>query len=77
VSTEALAGPERRNLAVRFVHFLRDVRAEMRKVTWPTLEELRKATVVIIGFVTFLGIMIGLLDSVLQFVLVTAIAKWF
>ncbi len=64
-------------MALRFVDFLRDVRAEMRKVTWPTLDELRKATVVIIGFVTFLGIMIGVLDSVLQFVLVTAIAKWF
>ena len=64
-------------MALRFVDFLRDVRAEMRKVTWPTLDELRKATVVIIGFVSFLGIMIGLLDSVLQFVLVTAIAKWF
>jgi len=77
VSTEAMAGPGRRNVALRFVNFLRDVRAEMRKVTWPTLDELRKATVVIIGFVSFLGIMIGLLDSVLQFVLVTAIAKWF
>jgi len=77
VSTEALAGPERRNLAVRIVHFLRDVRGEMRKVTWPTVDELRKATVVIIGFVAFLGIMIGIMDSVLQFTLVTAIAKWF
>ena len=77
MSTEALAGPERRNLVVRFVQFLRDVRAEMRKVTWPTTEELKKATVVIIGFVAFLGIMIGLMDTVLQFALVTAVAKWF
>jgi preprotein translocase subunit SecE len=77
VSTEALAGPERRNLGVRFVHFLRDVRTEMRKVTWPTAEELKKATVVIIGFVAFLGVMIGLMDTVLQFALVTAVAKWF
>jgi len=72
-----MTGPGRRNLALRFVDFLRDVRAEMRKVTWPTMDELKKATVVIIGFVAFLGLMIGLMDTLLQFVLVTAIAKWF
>ena len=77
MSTEALAGPERPNLLVRFVHFLRDVRGEMRKVTWPTMEELRKATMVIIAFVAFLGFTIGVMDTILQFVLVTAIAKWF
>ena len=77
MSTEALTGPERRNLALRFVTFLRDVRGEMRKVTWPTLDELKKATVVIVAFVAFLGLMIGLMDTVLQFTLVTAVAKWF
>jgi preprotein translocase subunit SecE len=77
VSTEAMTGPGRRNLALRFVDFLRDVRAEMRKVTWPTMDELRKATMVIIAFVAFLGFMIGVMDTILQFVLVTAIAKWF
>ncbi len=77
MSTEVMTGPGRRNLALKFVDFLRDVRGEMRKVTWPTTDELKKATVVIIGFVAFLGIMIGLMDTVLQFTLVTAIAKWF
>lgn len=77
MSTEAMTGPARRNLALRFVDFLRDVRGEMRKVTWPTTDELKKATVVIIAFVAFLGLLIGLMDTVLQFTLVTAIAKWF
>jgi preprotein translocase subunit SecE len=77
VSTEAMTGPGRRNLALRVVDFLRDVRAEMRKVTWPTMDELRKATMVIIAFVAFLGFTIGVMDTILQFVLVTAIAKWF
>ena len=77
MSTEALAGPERRNLALRFVAFLRDVRGEMRRVTWPTMDELKKATLVIVAFVAFLGLMIGLMDTVLQFTLVTAVAKWF
>ena len=72
-----MTGPARRNLALRVVDFLRDVRAEMRKVTWPTMDELKKATVVIIGFVAFLGLLIGVMDTTLQFVLVTAVAKWF
>jgi len=72
-----MTGPGRRNVALRFVDFLRDVRGEMRKVTWPTMDELKKATIVIVGFVGFLGLMIGLMDTVLQFTLVTAIAKFF
>ena len=77
MSTEAMTGTERRKLALRFVDFLRAVNGEMRKVTWPTMDELKKATIVIMGFVAFLGALIGVMDTTLQFVLVTAIAKWF
>ena len=41
------------------------VPAEVRKVTWPSWEELKKATGVIIVFVILLGILIGLMDSTL------------
>ena len=57
--------------------FLRDVRSELRKVTWPTWDELKKATAVIIVFVVALGVFIGLLDSFLQLVFVTLVAKLF
>jgi preprotein translocase subunit SecE len=57
--------------------FLQDVAAEMRKVTWPTRDEVRKATLAIIAFVGVLGLAIGLLDSVLQFVLVKLVARMF
>src|SRR2546430_1290299 len=53
------------------------VPAELRKVTWPTWDEMKKATGVIIVFVLVLGLAIGLLDSFLQLVFVTAIAKLF
>jgi len=76
VSTEALATPKRSWVA-RTVAFLRDVRGEIRKVTWPTWDELKKATGVIIVFVIALGLLIGLMDSILQFVLVSSIAKLF
>jgi preprotein translocase SecE subunit len=53
------------------------VPAEVRKVTWPSWDELKKATGVIVVFVLVLGLAIGLLDSFLQLVFVTAIAKLF
>jgi len=53
------------------------VPAEVRKVTWPSWEELKKATGVIIVFVILLGVLIGLMDSTLQLVFVTAVANLF
>ena len=76
MATEALATPKR-NWVVRVVEFLRDVRGELRKVTWPTWDELKKATGVIIVFVIALGLLIGFMDSTLQFLLVSSIAKLF
>ena len=76
MATEALASTGRSWLG-RVVDFLRDVQGEIRKVTWPTWEELKKATTVIVIFVILLGLVIGLMDSILQFVFVTAVAKFF
>ena len=61
----------------RFVQFLREVRNEMRKVTWPTFDELKKATTVILIFVTVLGVLIGLMDSFFQLVFVKLVARLF
>ena len=61
----------------RFLQFLRDVRNELRKVTWPTWDELKKATTVIIIFVAVLGVMIGLMDSFFQWLFVSLVAKLF
>jgi len=76
VTTDALASPKL-SWPARVWGFLRDVRSELRKVTWPTWDELKKATAVIIVFVAALGIFIGLLDSFLQLVFVTLVAKLF
>ncbi|MBA3553184.1 MAG: preprotein translocase subunit SecE [Gemmatimonadales bacterium] len=55
--------------------FLVGVREEMRKVTWPTREELVKATRMIIVLSIVLGITIGLMDWVLQLLLVDGLAS--
>jgi preprotein translocase subunit SecE len=70
-------GESRPGRIARFIQFLRDVRNELRKVTWPTFDELKKATTVIIIFVTVLGILIGLMDAAFQFIFVKAVARLF
>ena len=64
-------------IALRANQFVRDVgtffgqvRAEMRKVTWPDRQQLRQATIAIIVFV-------GLLDVTLQAVLVRGLPALF
>ena len=76
MATEAL-GSSKRNWIVRLVEFFRDVRAEVRKVSWPSWEELKKATTVIIIFVAILGLVIGWMDWLLQQVFVVGLAKLF
>ena len=76
MAREALAAGEEGGSA-GCTDFLRDVRAEMKKVTWPALDELVKATIVIVIFVVVLGIVIGLLDSLLQLILVAGVARLF
>jgi preprotein translocase subunit SecE len=61
----------------RFFQFLREVRNELRKVTWPTFDELKKATIVIVIFVSVLGITIGLMDAFFQWVFVKLVARLF
>lgn len=77
MATEALTESESRGKLARIADFLRDVRAELRKVTWPTMEELKKATTVIIVFVMVMGLVIGLMDATFQFVFVKAVARLF
>ncbi len=81
MATGALASPKgpasKGNWVVRVAEFLRDVRAEIRKVTWPTWEELKKATTVIVIFVAALGLFIGWMDWLLQHIFVVLVAKLF
>ena len=57
--------------------FLRSVRDEMAKVTWPDRGQTIDATWRIILFVLFLGAVIGLLDFILQLILVKGLPSLF
>ena len=71
--------PENRTVAaVRGLpSFYQAVMAEMKKVTWPEWPDVRRATIAIIAFVLLLGLVIWLMDLVLQQVLVKLIPSLF
>ena len=45
-------------------NFLSDVRTETRRVTWPSMKQIRATTIVVIGTVFFFGIYFAGLDWV-------------
>jgi preprotein translocase subunit SecE len=58
-----------------FRAFLEGVRAEIRKVAWPTKPELMKATRMILILSFVLGVVIGLVDWLLQLILVSGLSR--
>jgi len=64
-------------LAQRSVGYLREVRAEIRKVTWPTWPDLRRTTVVVSIFVIAIGIIIGIMDVVSSKLLIDVLGRLF
>ena len=76
MSSEAAArrasGPVR--WAGATLEFLRAVRAELTKVTWPARDELIKATRMIVVLSVALGLAIGWLDWLLNQLLVNGVA---
>ena len=57
--------------------FIEEVRQEVSKVTWPTWEDLRKSTMVIILFVIMIGILIGIMDFVFSKLLIDVLGRVF
>lgn len=62
------------SLPARVTAFFVAVRQELEKVSWPPRDELVKATRAIVLLSITLGILIGLLDFVLQKILVDGVA---
>ena len=45
-----------------FARYVEDSKTELRKVTWPTLKDTRKATLAVVGFSAIMAIVLGLID---------------
>lgn len=68
---------ERSGFVSGVVAFYHDVVAEMKKVTWPDMGQVRQATIAIIVFVLALALVIWILDVALQGLLVRLIPSLF
>ncbi|MDM8216507.1 preprotein translocase subunit SecE [Desulfovibrio piger] len=51
-----------KNIFARFAQYVEDSRMELRKVTWPTLKDTRKATLAVVGFSAIMAVVLGLID---------------
>ena len=49
----------------QFREFVKDVQLESAKVSWPTREELRDSTMVVLATVILVAIFIGIVDRIL------------
>jgi len=53
----------------RLISFLREVRAELRKVTWPSKNEVYSTTIVVIIATVFFGFYLYFMDLIFSWVL--------
>ncbi|MEJ2236923.1 MAG: preprotein translocase subunit SecE [Gemmatimonadales bacterium] len=63
--------------AQRSVAYMHEVRVEMRKVSWPSWDDLQKSTVVIIIIVFIVGATIGLMDLIFSKLLIDFLGRAF
>ncbi len=50
------------NIFTRMVNYFKEVKAEMKKVVWPTLSKIRLNTITVIVYVVIVGLVICGLD---------------
>lgn len=56
--------PSKGSLPSRVVRYLREVIGELRKVIWPTRQQLVRYTIVVLIFVSFMIALVALMDYV-------------
>lgn len=65
----------KKNVVARFFQYLRDVRAEMKRIVWPSREEvLNSSLIVVVTLVVFI-LFVLVVDQVSSFVIIEQIAK--
>jgi preprotein translocase subunit SecE len=64
-SSTAAVTPKEDNAVIRY---LKETRAELRKVVWPTREETKNLTLIIVSVTVAMAMFLGLLDYIFQIV---------
>lgn len=61
-----MAGEKKGNIFKRMIRFFKDVKVELKKVTWPTKKQAVKNTVVVLIFLIIIGLFVFLIDLLFQ-----------
>jgi len=56
-----------KNKKNRFIGFFKDIKGELKKVTWPSFKQVRNNTLIVIICVLIIGAFIWILDAVFGF----------
>lgn len=59
---KAASGPVKSNIFTKSIQFLREVKVELKKVTWPTRKQTIGSTVVVIVLVLIISFFLGVID---------------
>jgi preprotein translocase subunit SecE len=60
--TKAVAGKQKKNIVEKSMQFLREVKVELKKVTWPSRKQTIGSTAVVIVLVMIISLFLGLVD---------------
>ena len=52
----------KKGLFARIRDYFKGVASELKKVTWPSKKDLINYTLIVLAFIVFMGVVIGLLD---------------
>jgi preprotein translocase subunit SecE len=70
-SSAAVVTPKEDNAVVKY---FKETRAELRKVVWPTRDETKNLTIIVVSVTVAMAIFLGLLDYIFQIVTAGVIA---
>ena len=71
----AEATAQKKKSGNKIVKFFKEVKSEMKKVVWPSKNQVVKNTLIVIAAVVIIGILIWVLDILFQFGLSKFIAR--
>jgi preprotein translocase subunit SecE len=57
------------NMLQRVITFVKEVWVELNKVTWPTFDELKSSTAIVIVVVFILAVFTGVVDQILNWMI--------
>ncbi len=59
----------KKNIFTRMVNYFKDVKAEMKKVVWPSFSKVKMNTLTVIIYVVIVGLVIFGLDALFNFIM--------